>query len=149
VRTGSMRCDAKRAFGSRCPGVLVVVPDAIGRVSYRCEVCARRKAGVCESCPRAVVGTKGKALRCAMHEKLAVKARQALYRQRHLEERRAADRVQWRKRRQLRWPPPLSTREKGLRAAAARNAALTPERRREIGKHAITTRWARVKGRAA
>jgi hypothetical protein len=144
------RCDFVRAFGHRCGGEIRAVPGPFGKLEYACVACERRRAGVCERCPRPVHGTIGRALRCQACERLEKKGRSNRYRARHLEERRAADR-RWHKIRakaRRGGRPPMSAREKGLLAIAARNASLTPERRREIAHKAITTRWARVRAAA-
>jgi hypothetical protein len=138
-------CTVRVCGGRACGGTLIVVAGAV-----QCLACNRRRAGICAECPRPVFGTPGKALRCLAHL-IAQRRRAALkYRHGHLEARRTVDRE--RKREQLRQArggaPPMPAREKGLRAVAARNANLTPERRREIARHAITVRWARAKAAA-
>lgn len=55
-----------RNFGpARCGGRLTFEPDRLGRTVTTCEKCERRKAGVCQGCPRKVDGVAGRALYCA------------------------------------------------------------------------------------
>lgn len=49
----------------KCRATMTEVMDRLGRLSWRCDVCARRKAGVCKHCPRKVVGTVGRSHFCA------------------------------------------------------------------------------------
>ena len=69
---GRQRC-AYRLGGRRtCRGLLEVVFDRLGRMGLVCPICERRKAGVCQDCPRPVEGRKGTALRCREHKRAAL-----------------------------------------------------------------------------
>lgn len=47
-----------------CLGRVVEEVDRLGRVRYTCTRCARRRAGICQECPRPVYGKRGWALYC-------------------------------------------------------------------------------------
>lgn len=85
--------------GDRCPltycrGKLDISTDLlIGRIIVRCRQCERRKAGICRDCPAPVVGTIGKAYRCASCKERARQVDDRRNRERHREERNARARV--------------------------------------------------------
>lgn len=64
------RCQVKRnGSGKICGQKIVLRPvrDAFGRVTHTevvCSSCERRRAGVCQRCPRPVAGRRGFALYC-------------------------------------------------------------------------------------
>lgn len=142
-----IRCDFKLGAGTRCGTTLVLRTDAIGRVTATCHVCERRKAGVCRCCRSPVSGQRGKAIYCDVHRELAKKARCARWYSRDIEHarsvRRAAQARIAAKRKE--GQPQLTAREHAANRGYARAAALTPERRQEIGRKAITARWAKAK----
>lgn len=140
-----VRCQVKRGAGTRCGGLLLHRSDAIGRLRWHCPKCKRRKAGICQDCPCPVAGAVGKAERCAPCEVLHRRKRALTYRHRNLEVVQARQRAHdARRRREKRGGrPPMSSREQGLLGGAARAQALTPERRSEIARQAVETRWAK------
>ena len=147
----TIRCDVRRARGLPCGGVLVHSIDAIGRVRWRCEACERRKAGLCRHCPRPGVGQRGKALYCASCRDARLRQADRDWRLRDPERyKRISTAIQERLRqRQRGGRPPMTPQEIGKIAGAARAAALSPARRSEIARKAVTARWARVRAQAA
>lgn len=141
------RCDVRRPGGRLCPGVLTFHTDTLGRVHWTCPRCARRHAGRCADCPCDVDGQVGKAERCARCRKRKAARDNALSRAREPERLRRRSKL-WHRQRRSRdrnGQPPLTPHAVGLRAGAARAAALTPERRTEIARLAVTARWDRVR----
>ena len=142
-----MRCEL-----STCRGVVVERVDRIGRVTFHCAQCERRKRGVCRYCPRPVYGAVGVTFYCEECKKI----------------RRRKDCMRWQKNnldkvaegaRKRRW------KEKGMQppaekmtlaqagkiggplGAAARVRSLGPERVKEIAKKAREARWAKYYAR--
>lgn len=144
-----MTCGYKLGAGTTCGGTLTFSTDRIGRVRERCARCDRRKAGLCADCPRRVVGTVGKALRCAGCKKRALARNTRRWKERDCEHwcevKRAVDR---RLRDRRRGGPPMPKEEQYRNLGLARAAALTPERRSEIARKATKTRWERAKAAA-
>lgn len=54
-----MRCPL-----THCRAQMVERVDRLGRLSWDCPGCVRRKAGLCQRCPRPVAGTIGRARFC-------------------------------------------------------------------------------------
>lgn len=145
-----MKCTFKLGAGTRCGGSVSFSTDSLGRLVEHCPRCARRRAGLCADCPRPVDGAIGKALRCAICKKRALKRNHQRWYARDPEHARDVRRVahkNYRDRR--RGGPPTPKEERYQRLGHLRAAALTPERRSEIARTAINARWARVKERAA
>lgn len=142
-----IRCDFKLGAGTRCGTELVLRTDAIGRVISTCHACERRKSGICRCCPRRVSGTKGKAIYCDVHRELAKKARCARWYHRDVDHARAVRRASAERQAKKRkaGQPQLTPRERAANRGYARAAALTPERRKEIGRQAVNARWAKAK----
>ena len=63
-------CPVRLGVG-RCGGKLRATTDGGGSVIATCEWCERRLRGICRECGLPVVGMKRKAIRCALHTKLA------------------------------------------------------------------------------
>jgi hypothetical protein len=82
---------AKRIVGAaKCPkgfcgGHLETTTDAIGRTVVVCAWCVRKARGICRDCPAPVDGTRGKALRCAIHARERQNANVRAYAERHHE----------------------------------------------------------------
>lgn len=55
AQAGSAVC-VKRIGVARCGGVLEVRVDRIGRTRFHCPKCARRRAGLCLTCPNPIDG---------------------------------------------------------------------------------------------
>lgn len=145
------RCDVRRARGLRCGGTLVDTIDRLGRVRWSCPKCERRKAGICQDCPRPVCGQRGKAETCA--DCRAKRSREAdrawrLRDPEHYREVATAIGARLRSRRRGNLPP-MTRQESGKIAGKARAAALSPARRSEIARKAVETRWARVRAQAS
>lgn len=143
--SSAIRCSVKRPGGRVCPGLLVARVDRIGRVLFDCPACARRKAGICADCPRPVVGRPKIAERCAACRAIRLREDNRTWRSRDVEHYRTLARVEARKRRvKFRaGARPMTRTEIGKIAGAARAAALSPRRRSEIARLAVTTRWAK------
>ncbi len=144
----NVRCPVVRVGHHPCPGRLVERHDRItGALAFVCEMCRRRKRGICAECDRPVQGRRGIAERCAEHRVEAQRRTWRRYWRRNPDAKvRAAENARHRHRaRTIRETgrPPLSVVEKGRKAAAARNAALTREQRVAIAKKAIAARWHR------
>lgn len=125
-------CAARWPSGIVCGAALRERIDGIGRLHWDCEQCRRFKAGICLDCPRRVGGVPGRAMRCpgCTRRRNARRGRLNTIRNREVINARQKDR-----RREFRkLVPPMDPHLKGLLAAAARAAALTPERRREIAR---------------
>lgn len=58
-------CRVRMGPHGLCLGRIVESVDRLGRVTYGCQACARRRAGICRTCPRTVSGKRGWALYCA------------------------------------------------------------------------------------
>ena len=138
-----IRCELQR-----CRQVLVERVDQLGRVTYACPGCTRRKKGQCQLCPKAVVGTVGVAYYCA--ECRRVKQRESVMRW----QRNHLDKVAKNQRRR-RWAaqgkrmpaepmtPSQAGKLGGKKGAAARVKALGPKRVKEIALKAVRIRWAK------
>ena len=145
-----LRCDIGRPGGRVCGAVLIDRVDAIGRVHWSCPKCTRRKAGVCIDCPRPIVGRPGIAERCARCRARALRRDNRTWRSRDVRHYRTLTAQRAKDRRDLaRGHPPLTPHEVGLRGGAGRAAALSPARRSEIARLAVTARWARVRAAQA
>jgi hypothetical protein len=132
----------------RCRAVMGTRIDRLGRVTYTCPGCTRRKRGQCQRCPKAVDGTKGVAYYCTECRKQ--KQRESVMRW----QRNHPDKVA-RNQRRRRWAAqgkkmpaePMSPSEAGKlggkKGSAARIASLGPERVKEIALKAVRIRWAK------
>lgn len=80
---GAGRCPQRLGRRGRCGGPLETRVGEFGRTVVVCLWCERRQRGLCRDCDRPVAGARGKALRCALHRKLAAAAAQARYRAGH------------------------------------------------------------------
>lgn len=131
-----MRCPLRT-----CKAVMRESVDWLGRVQWICEGCARRKAGRCAYCPRPVHGTIGKAKYCAEHRRTASRAANVRWLDYNREERNARAKV--RKRRNPKRPMSCQAagRLGGKIGGRVRAERLSPERRREIAKHAAAVRY--------
>lgn len=138
-------CGVKGPGGRVCGAVLRERIARFGQLAWDCPRCERRKAGICADCPRPVVGTVGKAERCAEHRRLALRENDRDYAVRDPQRarRQSRDGMNRHRVRIRHGAPPLSCRESGRRAGLARAAALTPEQRRAIAGKAGRARWAR------
>ena len=144
-----MTCAFKLGAGTTCGGALTFRTDRLGRVVEHCPRCARRTAGICADCPRPVAGARGKALRCASCKKRALARNTKRWKERDYEHWREVARAIGRRFRDRRRGGPPTPKEERYRALGLkRAAALTPERRSEIARKAIKTRWDRAKAAA-
>ena len=143
----TLRCTVGRPGGRVCSGRLVERIDRLGRVHWDCPACARRKAGICADCPRPVVGRPGIAERCTTCRAARLREDNRRWRDRDVEHFRGLARDAARKRRVTfrAGARPMTRTEIGKLAGAARAAALSPRRRSEIARLAVTTRWAKVR----
>ena len=138
----------------KCRAVLTEVMDRLGRLSWRCPSCERRRAGLCRHCPRRVDGRVGTAFYCAGCRRLAT--RRSVMRWQRCNPTHVA-----KKARERRWkkkgmrPPkePMTYAERGRLGGklgqAARQAKLGPERVAEIARLAREARWAKHRARQA
>lgn len=133
-----------------CQGQVRDVTDRIGRLYAVCDACERRKAGVCAKCPRKVYGTVGYAKYCTDCKRAVHRHRVASYeaRLREFEPQRHEARLERERLRSWRNRGALTPEERtarmqagGRKAAATRNARLSPERKREIAQKAGRARW--------
>lgn len=144
-----MRCPARIGRGY-CHGTLEILTDRLGRTFEHCAACERRKRGICADCPHRVAGTVGKALRCERCRKAALVRDGARWRDRDPAHVRALHRDNSRQRRdRRRGGPPGDPKTLAVLRGKRRAEALTPERRREIVRLAVNTRWAKARERAA
>lgn len=140
-----MRCELKF-----CRGQLTERYDRLGRVSWDCPWCARRKAGVCRYCPRAVAGTVGHAYYC---EACKVKQRRKYvmkWQKNNLKKVAELARARRWKEKGKKMPSHKMTYSErgkigGKIGAAARIASIGPERVREIALKANAARWAKYR----
>ena len=122
--------------------------DRLGRVTYTCPGCTRRKAGLCQRCPKPVVGKVGVALYCTPCRKQRNRESVMRWQRNNLAVvARGMRRRRW-KAKGLRMPAkPLTKQEvgrmNGAKAAAARNAKLSPAERSAIAGKAGRARWAK------
>lgn len=133
-----------------CGTVMVEIRDSIGRLSWRCPRCARRKAGLCADCPRPVTGVVGRAERCDDCRAAARTRDFRNWRLRDIEKarriaRETASRIAWRKR----GGPPPDPAVLAVKRGYARAAALSPARRTEIARQAGLARWKRLREQQA
>ena len=138
-----MRCDFQR-----CRAVLVERIDRLGRVTYTCPGCIRRKRGQCQTCPKAVDGTVGLAFYCADCKLVRKRQSVARWQRNHLDKvAKGMRRRRWAAKGQKMPAEPLtrSQAEKlgGKKGAAARVASLGPKRVKEIALKAVRVRWAK------
>jgi hypothetical protein len=135
-----MRCEYQK-----CRAVLVERIDRLGRVTYTCPGCARRKAGICAGCPAPVAGKAHNAKWCArclviQHQRYCAK-----YRKRDVEayNKNAARRARERRAKIKATQPQRPWREIVAERTASRNASVTPAQRSAIAKKAGAARWRR------
>lgn len=142
-----MRCELQM-----CRGILSERIDRLGRITFVCDQCARRKRGVCRDCPRPVYGKVGTAFYC---NECRV-ARRRVYVMRWQKNNLAKVAEGQRRRRYKAMGKPVPKRKMspseagklgGPLAAAARLASLSPERIKEIAKKARETRWRKYRER--
>lgn len=81
----------------RCPRVscratMTEVMDRLGRLSWTCPACARRRAGICQHCPRPVIGTIGRAHYCAACRTERKRKTSKIWRENNLERQRRSSR---------------------------------------------------------
>lgn len=161
-----MRCDHHHGAGERCGALLVERLDrTLGRVALDCPACARRVRGLCRDCPRPVAGVIGRAVRCADCKAAKIREDKRRWRTRDPAKARAVQRRWWRTHRAERLPlaredsrrrrdakrggPPMPVAEAARQRGYARAAKLSPARRSEIARLAVTARWARVRAERA
>ena len=139
-----MRCDFQR-----CRAVLVERIDRLGRVTYTCPGCTRRKAGVCQTCPSPVEGEVGRAFYCAPCKKRRRRVYVMKWQRNNLDKVAiGARRRRWLVKHGRRPPKEKMTLKEagklgGKKGAAARIASIGPERVREIALKANAARWAK------
>ena len=139
-----MRCELVR-----CRAQLVEDVDRLGRIRWRCPQCARRKAGICQTCSRKVDGKIGVAYYCAHCKRVRSRAVSAKWQRNNLK--KVADgarRRRWLEKYGRRPPKERMTSQEagklgGKAGSAARIASLGPERVREIALKANAARWAK------
>jgi hypothetical protein len=117
--------------------------DRLGRLSWVCGACERRRAGVCRCCPRPVNGAVGRALYCAGCRPAIKRRDQARWYHADLEHARTISRRRARDYRAKRGFTPLSVKAQHQSEARLRN--LTPERRREIARLGGLSKAARAR----
>ena len=138
-----MRCDFQR-----CRAVLVECIDRLGRVTYTCPGCIRRKRGQCQTCPKAVDGTVGLAFYCADCKLVRKRQSVARWQRNHLDKvAKGMRRRRWAAKGQKMPAEPLTRSQAGKlggkKGAAARVASLGPKRVKEIALKAVRVRWAK------
>jgi hypothetical protein len=116
----------------RCGGLLRDRTDRLGRVHWDCDRCERFQAGICQECPARVDGVVGKSRRCTACRRLQDRHRAQQYWLTHKPQCAARSKRAYRAMR--RRHPAMTPHQVGLLAGAARAAALSPERRREIAR---------------
>lgn len=97
-RSGMTTCPYGRGKG-RCGGVLRYETNGRGGMVVSCDRCERRRAGICRDCNARVVGTVGRADRCALHRRLAMQGYAATHYRRNRDEKRRAARAYTRRNR--------------------------------------------------
>lgn len=144
-----MRCPL-----THCRAQLVERVDRLGRLSWTCPWCVRRKAGVCRHCPRPVDGTPTKAYYCKPCKLKARRAYVMKWQRNNLK--KVAELARARRWKEKGRKPPkekMSYAERGRiggkLGAAARLASIGPERAKEIARKALETRWAKHRARKA
>lgn len=141
-----MRCELVR-----CRTQLVEEVDRLGRIRWRCPGCARRKAGICQTCSRAVEGKVGVAYYCGPCNVLKRRAYTMKWQRNNLKKvAELARKRRWRQKHGRLPPRDKMTLQQagkigGKLGAQARLAALTPERVKEIAHKARMARWAKHK----
>ncbi len=138
-----IRCELQR-----CRQVLVERVDTLGRVTYACPGCTRRKRGQCQTCPKAVEGTVGVAFYCADCKLVRKRQSVARWQRNHLDKvAKGMRRRRWAAK-GMKMPAEPLTRSQagklgGKKGAAARVASLGPKRVKEIALKAVRVRWAK------
>lgn len=144
-----MRCPLKQ-----CRAQMVERVDRLGRLSWDCGWCARRKAGICRHCPRPVDGTVTKAYYCQPCKVKAKRAYVMKWQRNNLKKVAELARIRWWRAKGRRPPRDKMTRSErgrigGKLGAAARLASIGPERVKEIAAKARQARWAKHRARKA
>lgn len=142
-----MRCEL-----STCRGVLVERVDKIGRVTFHCAQCERRKRGVCRYCPRPVYGTIGVTFYCEECKKIRRRVDVMRWQKNNLPKVAEGARRRRYKQKGVKMPAKKMTLAEagkigGPLGAAARIRNLGPERVKEIAKKAREARWAKYYAR--
>ena len=138
-----MRCELQR-----CRQLLVERVDRLGRVTYACPGCTRRKQGLCQRCPKPVDGTKGVAYYCTECRRLKQRESVMRWQRNHLpkcakNQRRRRWAAQGKKMPAEPMTPSEAGKLGGKKGAAARVASLGPKRVKEIALKAVRVRWAK------
>ena len=133
-----VRCDRPQ-----CGAKYKITADRWGRTVGSCPACARRKAGLCATCPRPVDGPLGQTKYCAPCRVLAGRRNHQRYvnNDRKRYNRMAAERIAKKRARLRGGKPVLDQKTIGTMRGIARAKALSPERRREIAALASKVRW--------
>lgn len=132
----------------RCPFRTCKAPlresvDWLGRIRWTCEGCDRRKAGLCARCPHPVEGTIGKAKYCRECRLEMGRVANRRWLEYNREVRNSRAKVRKRKNPNRPMTPQAAGRLGGLIGGKLRAEKLTPERRREISRHALAVRYGR------
>ena len=94
-RAGRHRCPRRFGRFGLCDARLEVRTDGNGGAHVVCPECERLARGICADCPRPVVGTIGKARRCAECRRKANRASMRRSGERHREENNRRDRARY------------------------------------------------------
>jgi hypothetical protein len=132
----------------RCRAVLATRVDALGRVTWTCPGCKRRKRGQCQTCPKPVVGKVGVAYYCAECRRLKQRESVMRWQRNHLDKvAKGMRRRRWAAQGKKMPAEPMTRSEAGKlggkKGAAARVASLGPKRVKEIALKAVRIRWAK------
>lgn len=138
-----MRCEFEK-----CRAVLEERIDRLGRLSFVCQQCERRRRGLCRMCPRPVDGKKKLAFYCAPCRQKRTRASVMRWQRNNLD---IVAKGARRRRYQAKGeavPEKIMTHSErgklgGKLGSAARIAKLGPERVAEIARIARETRWKR------
>jgi len=138
-----MRCTFRT-----CRGSLAEYTDRLGRVTFVCHQCERRKRGICRFCPRPVYGTVGMAFYCEGCKIIRKRRDVMRWQKNHKKEVALLARKRRWKAKGMKMPDgPMTYSERGKMGgklgAAARIKSLGPERVKEIARKANATRWAK------
>lgn len=136
-----MRCELER-----CRGVLDERIDRLGRISFICHQCERRKRGMCRMCPRPVDGKKGVAFYCALCRKKKTRESVMRWQRNNLDIVAKGARRRRYAAKGKAVPQKMMTRSErgkigGKLGSAARIKKLGPERVAEIARIAREARW--------
>jgi len=135
-----VRCEKQQ-----CKTRYALTLDALGRLTGSCPSCARRRQGICQTCPSPVDGMTGRAKWCKACRVVEHRNQCNRYRRQDIVKynERAAARIRAARAKAKQGQPPTDWQEVVARRTRSRSAALTPAQRSAITSKASKARWRR------